>query len=161
MKVAFALTLLMLVNPPADVQPVATAAAAYNMSLEAPWTAKLRKSAPGELQLNVMERRGSMLGTGVKLADLEGLSTADLDSGKPVTFVLRREAGTVTFSGRFRDGEGEGTLRYDGDADYWSRITAMGIANDWSERRTQLLALPLLDVRTDYIAALRREGAMG
>jgi hypothetical protein len=162
MKVAFALPLLMMLNPPAEVAPVAaTARADYNIAVEAPWTAKLSTSDAGKLQVNVMERRGSMLGTGVMLADLKGLSRADLDSNKPVTFVLRREAGTVTFTGRFRDGEGEGTLRYDGNPDYWSRIAAMGIANDWSERRTQLLALPLLDVRTDYIAALRREGAMG
>jgi hypothetical protein len=162
MKVAFALPLLMMLNPPAEVAPVAASARAdYNIAIEAPWTAKLSKSDAGKLQVNVMERRGSMLGTGVMLADLEGLSRADLDSNKPVTFVLRREAGTVTFTGRFKDGEGEGTLRYAGDAGYWSRIAAMGIKNDWSERRYQLLALPLLDVRTDYIASLRREGAMG
>ncbi|HEV2567617.1 hypothetical protein [Sphingomonas sp.] len=162
MKVAFALPLLMLLNPPAEVRPVATAVAPENnVAVEAPWTAKLSKSDAGMLQLNVMERRGSMLGTGVKLAELEGLSAADLDSNRPVTFVLRREAGTMTFSGRFRGGEGSGTLRYDGSAAYWSRIAAMGVPNDWSERRYQLLALPLLDVRTDYIAALRREGAMG
>jgi hypothetical protein len=161
MKVAFALPLLMMLNPPAEVQPVATASAAHGRSIGAPWIAKLSKSDPAKLQLNVMERKGSMLGTGVPLADLEGLSPADLDSNRPVTFRLRREAGTVTFTGRFRNGEGQGTLRYDGDAVYWSRIAGMGIANDWSERRYQLLALPLLDVRTDYIAALRREGAMG
>jgi len=163
MKVAFALPLLMMMNPSAEVQPVATAQgfAASNLSVDAPWTAKLSTSNPGKLQVNVMERKGSMLGTGVMMADLEGLSAADLDSNRPVTFRLRREAGTVTFTGRFRDGEGEGTLRYDGDPGYWSRIAAMGIRNDWSERRYQLLALPLLDVRTDYIAALRREGTMG
>lgn len=164
MKVAFALPLLMMLNPPSEVQPVAATAAAsaeYNLSVEAPWTAERSESDPTKLQINVMERKGSTLGTGVLLADLEGLSAADLDSNRPVTFRLRREAGTVTFTGRFRDGEGEGTLRYDGDPGYWSRIAAMGIRNDWSERRYQLLALPLLDVRTDYIAALRREGGMG
>jgi hypothetical protein len=164
MKAVLVLPLLMLLNPPSEVQPVSATAEAradYNLSVEAPWTAKISKSDPGKLQVNVIERKGSMLGTGVKLADLQGLSTADLDSNRPVTFVLRREAGIVTFTGRFRNGEGDGTLRYEGDAGYWSRIRAMGIRNDWSERRYQLLALPLLDVRTDYIAALRREGAMG
>lgn len=161
MKAVFALPFLLMMNPPAETRPVADAKAEYNLALETPWTASVRKSDPGMLQLNVSERKGSMLGTSVKIADLEGLTAADLDSGRPVTFRLRREAGVVTFSGRFRNGEGEGTLRYDGDAVYWSRIAAMGIANDWSKERYQLLALPLLDVRTDYIAALRREGAMG
>jgi hypothetical protein len=163
MKAVFALPLLMMINPPSEVQPVpavAQAPAEYNLAVETPWTAHVRTSDPETLQLNVSERRGSSLGTGVKLADLEGLTQADLNSGKPVTFRLRREAGTVTFSGRFRDGKGEGTLRYEGDPDYWSRIAAMGVENDWSRKTYQLLALPLLDVRTDYIAALRREGAV-
>ena len=145
-------------------QPEATAtaqaSAEYNLSVEAPWTAHVRQSEPGELQLNVSERKGSMLGTGVALADLEGLNATDLNSGRPVTFRLRREAGTITFTGRFRDSKGEGTLRFDGDPAYWSKIAAMGVQNDLLSRRVNLLALPLLDVRTDYIAALRREGAL-
>jgi hypothetical protein len=162
MKAVLLLPMLFMLNPATDVQPIAASALAdATVAIEAPWTAKRSKSDPGKLQLSVMERRGSMLGTGVRLVDFEGLSAADLDSNRPVTFVLRREAGTVTFTGRFRDGEGEGTLRYQVDPGYWSRIGGMGIRNDWSERRYQLLALPLLDVRTDYIAALRREGAMG
>jgi hypothetical protein len=36
----------------------------------------------------------------------------------------------------------------------------MGVDNDLTTRRVNLLALPLLDVRSDYIAALRREGAI-
>lgn len=147
--------------PPAPAQASASASAAYDLSVEAPWTARVQDSAPGKLQISVMERKGSTLGTGLLLADLEGLSAADLNSDRPVTFRLRREAGTVTLAGRFRDGRGEGTLRYDGDHAYWARIGAMDIRNDWSERRYRLLALPMLDVRTDYIAALRREGAMG
>lgn len=158
MKAVFAMPLLMMMNPPAEVQPTASATAAYNLAVAAPWSASVKQDA---LQVTVSERKGSSLGVTVKLADLEGLSAADLDSGRPVTFRLRREAGVVTFTGHFRSGKGEGTLRYDGDAGYWSRIAAMGVANDWSGKRGQQLALPLLDVRTDYIAALRREGALG
>jgi hypothetical protein len=158
------LAMLLLLNPPGDVRPAATAVAgaeaAYNLSIDAPWTAKIGKSDPAKLQFNVSERKGSMLGVGVPIAELEGLSAADLDSGRPVTFTLRREAGAITFTGRFEDGLGEGTLRYVGDPAYWAKIAAMGIENDWSDRRYNLLALPLLDLRTDYIAALRREGAM-
>jgi hypothetical protein len=166
MKAALLPLVLLSVNPatetkaPPEALATAQASAAYNLSVEAPWDATTRSSDPGTLQLHISERKGSSLGVSVKLTELEGLTTADLDSGKPVTFRLRREAGIVTFSGRFRDGKGEGMLRYDGDAGYWSRIAAMGVQNDWDQSRYQLLALPLLDVRTDYIAALRREGAL-
>ena len=139
---------------------VAAESAASAVSVEASWTAQVRPSDPSRLQLNVSERKGSVLGTGVRLADLEGLSAADLHSGRPVTFRLRREAGTITFTGRFRNGDGEGTLRFAGDPAYWSKIAAMGVENDLLSRRVNLLGLPLLDVRTDYIAALRREGAI-
>lgn len=139
----------------------AVADAKYNLAVEAPWTAHVRKSDPGELQLNVSEGKGSSLGMSVKIAELEGLTAADVQgSGKPVTFTLRREAGTITFTGRFANGSGQGTLRYQGDPAYWARIAAMGIQNDLLDRQVNLLALPLLDVRSDYIAALRREGAM-
>lgn len=158
----FALALVSTENPrEASATASVAARAAYNLSVDASWTARISERDPAKLQLNVVERKGSTLGTAILLADLEGLNRADLNAGKLVTFALRREAGPVTFTGRFRDGRGEGTLRYVGDAGYWARIAAMGVRNDWSERRYQLLALPLLDVRADYIAALRREGAIG
>lgn len=130
------------------------------VTVEAPWTARLDRSDADQLQLSVRERPGSSMGAGIKLAELDGLTAADLRSGKPVTFRLVREAGTITFTGSFRDGEGSGNLRFDGDPAYWSKLAAMGVQNDIIDRRTGLLGLPLLDVRSDYIAALRREGAL-
>lgn len=161
MKAALLALSVLALNPQGDA-PVrdTTAAASAVSAVSGTWSASVRKSDRATLQLTVSERKGSVLGTGVRISDLEGLAVADLDSGKPVTFRLRREAGVVTFAGRFRGGKGEGTLRYDGDPGYWSRIAAMGVANDWRGKDTQLLALPVLDVRTDYIAALRREGAL-
>jgi hypothetical protein len=145
----------------AAAPPAAAAATTDNLSVEAPWTAHVRKSDPGELQLDVSKDKGSSLGMSLKLAELEGLTAADLQgSGKPVTFTLRREAGTIAFTGRFANGSGQGTLRYEGDPAYWARINAMGVRNDLLDRSVNLLALPLLDVRSDYIAALRREGAI-
>jgi hypothetical protein len=145
----------------AAAPPAAAAATTDNLSVEAPWTAHVRKSDPGELQLDVSKDKGSSLGMSLKLAELEGLTAADLQgSGKPVTFTLRREAGTIAFTGRFANGSGQGTLRYEGDPAYWARINAMGVQNDLLDRSVNLLALPLLDVRSGYIAALRREGAM-
>ena len=74
------LAMLLLLNPPGDVRPAATAVAgaeaAYNLSIDAPWTAKIGKSDPAKLQFNVSERKGSMLGVGVPIAELEGLSAA-------------------------------------------------------------------------------------
>jgi hypothetical protein len=156
--------ILLGIGPAPEGQPPVTATASadapYNLSIEAPWTARLSRSDPGRLQLEVRERPGSSLGTGVKLIDLEGLMEADLSSGKPVSFRLVREAGTIVFTGTFRNEEGAGTLRFDGNPAYWSKLAAMGVRNDLTNRNTGLLGLPLLDVRSDYIADLRREGAI-
>lgn len=160
MKAALA-ALMLLGMTGAPPTPKTAADNVQNLSVEASWTAHVRKSNHGELQLNVSEERGSMLGISVKLADLDGLSPADLEGRSgPVTFALHREAGTIIFTGRFSNGSGQGSLRYDGNPAYWSKIEAMGVENDWSSRRRNLLALPLLDVRTDYIESLRREGAI-
>ncbi|MCV5919386.1 hypothetical protein OFN60_38755, partial [Escherichia coli] len=73
--------------PERSTLAVAAADAPYNLSIEAPWTAHVRKSDPAELQLNVSEREGSMLGVSVKLSDLEGLTREELNgTGRPVTF---------------------------------------------------------------------------
>lgn len=143
-----------------DIAPGPIAGAATTMSLEAPWIAHISRSDPTRLQLNVRDGAHSSFGTSIALADLEGLSAADIADGKPVTFHLRREAGTIAFSGAFRNGEGSGTLRFDSAPAYWSRLSAMGVENDLTARRVNLIGLVLLDVRSDYIAALRREGAI-
>lgn len=160
MKAALAAMIFLGVAPAPEVRTQAAANAEYILSVEAPWTAHLNRSDPSQLQLDVRERPGSSLGTGIRLTDLEGLSEADLRSGKPVNFRLVREAGTIHFSGTFRNGEGGGTLRFEGNPAYWSKLAAMGVRNDLTDRRAGILGLPLLDVRSDYIADLRREGAI-
>lgn len=165
MKPALPILLLAALAAVADAQPpvaaAAQASADYAVSVEAPWTASIGKTDPTRLHINILERRGGMLGASVPIAELTGLTAARIEgAGGPVSFVLRREAGTVTFTGRFANGAGQGTLRYVSDPGYRSRIAAMGVRNDMVREKSNVLALPLLDVRTDYIAAMRREGAI-
>lgn len=148
----------------AEIPPETTAAAATqsNLSVEGGWTAQAHKSDSPELQLNVSAHKGSTFGTPIKVADLEGLSPAALKgSNRPVTFALRRESGTIIFTGRFDAGSGRGTLRFQLDPAYLAKIAAMRVENDWNRQRFDLLSLPMVDLRTSEIAALRREGATG
>jgi len=164
MKPVLPILLLAAFGASADAQPEARATAAanahYPITVDAPWTASISKSDPTKGHINIIENRHGMLGTSVPIAELSGLTAEELKgTGRPVTFVLRRQSGTITFSGRFANGTGQGTLRYVSDPAYFARLATMGVRNDLSEERANVLALPMLDVRTDYIEALRKEGA--
>ncbi|MFD1611206.1 hypothetical protein ACFSCW_05255 [Sphingomonas tabacisoli] len=165
MKLALAMAMLAglgaaTAEPQATATVTATARAEAAFAVDAPWTATVGKKDPTELHINVMEREHGTLGVSVPLADLAGLTGAELyGTGKPVTFVLRRESGTVTFTGRFANGTGQGTLHYAADPAYFARVQALGVRNDLLRERANVLALPLLDVRSDYIAAMHGEGA--
>jgi len=161
MKAALLTFLALALGGVPSAQPIAAAAGAYNPAVDAPWTANISKSDRAKLHINVIENQHGTLGTSVPIAELSGLTQQELQgTGRPVTFTLRREAGTITFTGRFANGTGQGTLHYQGDPAFWAKIQGLGVENDLTTRRVNLLALPLLDVRSDYIAALRREGAM-
>lgn len=162
MKPALPILFLAAFGASADAQTDtrAPAEASTRYAIDAPWTASISKSDPSKLHINIIEDRHGTLGTSVPIAELAGLTAEELrGAGRPVTFVLRRESGTIAFSGRFANGTGQGTLHYASNPAYFSRLAAMGVRNDMSDKRTNMLALPMLDVRTDYIAALRKEGA--
>jgi hypothetical protein len=165
MKPVLPILLLAAFGTSADAQPEARAnapsSAQFPAAIDAPWTATISKSDRTKLHINIIENRHGTLGTSVPIAELSGLTAEELQgTGRPVTFVLRRESGTITFSGRFADGTGQGTLHYVSDPGFFARVAAMGVRNDLNTERTNVLALPMLDVRTDYIAALRNEGAL-
>jgi hypothetical protein len=162
MKPALPILFLAAFGASPDAQPDARAAAAASAryAVDAPWTASISKSDSSKLHINIIENRHGTLGTSVPIAELSGLTAEELKgTGRPATFVLRRESGTITFSGRFANGTGQGTLHYDADPAFFARLAAKGVRNDLTDRRTNVLALPMLDVRSDYIEALRREGA--
>ncbi|MBA2920112.1 hypothetical protein GON01_00220 [Sphingomonas sp. MAH-20] len=162
MKPALLILFLAAFGASADAQADARAAAAARAgyAVDAPWTASISKSDPAKLHVSIIEKEHGMLGTSLPIAELEGLTADELKgTGRPVTFVLRRQSGTITFSGRFANGTGQGTLRYVADPAYFARLAAIGVRNDLSTERANVLALPMLDLRTDYIEALRREGA--
>src|SRR6476620_7189712 len=102
MKPALPILLLAALGASADAQPAASVAARanadYNMSVEAPWIAKVSDRHQDQLNVNVSGERGSMVGSNVAIADLAGLSRDALfGPDHPVRFELRRESGTIFF----------------------------------------------------------------
>ena len=93
---------------------LALAAAAHAESLRGMWTASTWSVKDIErIQLN-MQREHSNWGQDFKIASFEGLSRAQIMSAAdvPVKFAMRRDAGTISFDGSFRDGEGAGHFNF-------------------------------------------------
>jgi hypothetical protein len=128
------------------------------------WTATTGKRPDGRLQLQ-LHRGHDNTGQTMKIADFTGLSAAQVASAAatPVTFSLRREAGTVSFEGSFRAGSGSGTFVFAPDAAYLEELRSLGVPASRGKHRgeseeEQLLSLAVLDVSTDFIRSMQGAG---
>ena len=141
------------------------AAAVHAESLRGMWTASTWSVKDIErIQLN-MNREHSNWGQDFKISAFEGLSRAQITSGSdvPVKFALRRDAGTISFDGSFRDGEGAGHFTFTPDETYLGTLRSMHIAlDDDSERgRTvgeELYRLTMFDVSLNFIRQMHDLG---
>ena len=141
------------------------AAALHAESLRGMWTASTWSVKDIErIQLN-MQREHSNWGQDFKIAAFDGLSRAQITSASdaPVKFALRRDAGTISFDGSFRDGEGAGHFVFTPNETYLGTLRSMHIAlDDDSERgRTEgeeLYRLAMFDVSLDFIRQMHDLG---
>ena len=79
-----------------------------------------------------------------------------LERSRP-TFEFRRDAGVIRFNGRFEEGWGEGTYRFEGDTRF---LKALDLANVEDIDEDELLAMVVHDVRTDWVKGLQQAGVM-
>ena len=113
-----------------------------------------------------MARRNSNTGQTMQIADLTGLTLAQINSSTstPVQFQLRREAGTVTFEGTFKQGYGAGQFSFAPNRSYEAAIRALGVRGDRNKRGDgdiddeDLLHLAIHDVSTEFIRSMKAEG---
>lgn len=126
--------------------------------VEGTWEGE-RKS-DGRLHLSMSFGKHSRTGQTYRIADFEGLGAAQIAAATstPVTFRLRREAGTITFNGTFDDGEGSGRFTFEPDRSFESRIRSLGVDSDDALSERELFHLALFDVSSQYIADLRAAG---
>jgi beta-lactamase regulating signal transducer with metallopeptidase domain len=98
-------------------------------------------------------------GTRVPLDRFEGLSQAVLsgnaNANTPVTFTLRRDAGTFTFKGLFQDGVGAGTYGYTANPNFPAELAKRGIARP---NAAQQYDMARSDVGLDFIDELGKQG---
>jgi hypothetical protein len=128
------------------------------------WTATRHKGQPGRLQLQ-LQHENSNNGQTIDVSALNGLTAAQIAAATatPVSFSLRREAGTVAFEGTFRNGSGGGDFVFTPNLEYLETVRGMGVPVKAGDRHRSsleehLLSFALLDVSTAYIRSMQAAG---
>jgi len=103
----------------------------------------------------------------MKLADYTGITLEQIDSPTqvPVLFRLAREAGTITFEGSFRHGDGAGQFSFEPNRGYIDSLRATGVAFELKRHSKKnqteeelLFTLAQFDVSTAFIRSMQAEG---
>jgi hypothetical protein len=143
-----------------------TASSAF--ALEGAWTASREDKRPDRVYFNLTSGLWNNNGMTMSLSAFTNLTAAQIDAQTmtPVTFEMRREAGTIALEGTFRRGKGAGQYTFTPDRSYIDKLRAVGVAFDLEGRhhrreRTEeedLFTLALHDVSTAYIKSMQNIG---
>jgi len=91
----------------------------------------------GTVHLRLTELNSSS-GSNIAIDKLEGLTAAQLATGGPVQFRLRRDAGTFTFEGVVRGGVGAGTYTFAADPAFPAELAKRGFARPTAQEQYQM-----------------------
>jgi len=130
------------------------------------WVASKQDAKPGRIYMSMMRTHWGHQGNTMKLADFAGLSDAQLASVTqvPVQFQLRRDAGTITFEGTFKNGDGAGQFTFAPNGGYANAVRAAGVEFNLRRNREprpeeeDLFTLAMVDLSTAYIRSMQAEG---
>ena len=119
-------------------------------------TWEVRRGKNDSMQLSMRHGR-SQHGRSIPLASLEGLTAAQLSSGGPVRFQVRRDAGTFAFDGTARDGVAGGVCSFTPSPTFGAELARRGVsgltAGDQQEMARHDVGLALVDeLRTQKYA---------
>jgi hypothetical protein len=134
---------------------------AFAQEIRGTWAASSEK--PGTLHLS-LTRKHNHNGQTYPLSVFEGLTTAQLTAGAqtPVQFRLLREAGTVSFEGLFRQGEGAGHFSFAPNRQFLQTLRSLGVEPGRKKKQNSeeetLFHLALHDVSSDFIRSMQAEG---
>lgn len=142
------------------------AGAALASDIHGAWTATTDRERPGRLYLGYTHDRWNHNGDTLKVADLSGLTQAQIDSDTSthVQFQLAREAGTISFEGTFKRGDGAGQYSFEPNRAFIDTLRNLGV--DFVLRRHRptgddddtLFQLTLMDVSSSFIRSMQSLG---
>ncbi|HEX8253531.1 MAG TPA: hypothetical protein VF846_10305 [Thermoanaerobaculia bacterium] len=136
-------------------------------ALEGAWTARPIEDKTDEVQFSMSWRSHHMTSTSMRITAFSGLTQAQMrvTTSTPVSFQLRRDAGTATFDGSFRNGLGAGQFAFAPNPNYLQSMRDLGVSLE--ERRTgkrereeaeTLLSYAIHDVSLAYVRSMQAAG---
>ncbi|PYQ26527.1 MAG: hypothetical protein DMF56_24210 [Acidobacteria bacterium] len=141
------------------------AGAALASDIHGAWTANADRERPGRMYLGYTRNRWNHNGDTLNVADLSGLTSAQIDSesSTPVQFQLAREAGTISFEGTFKRGDGAGQYSFQPNRAFIDTLRGLGV--DFVLRRyggqdddDTLFQLTMQDVSSSFIRTMQALG---
>ena len=126
------------------------------------WHAYVKNGDSEQLQFSLHMDDNGQIGRGFDRSDFTDLTQVQVQSAErvPVRFELRREAGTVTFDGTFRDGRGGGDFTFVPSRDYAKRLEWLRVEFERKEvdEDGELFSLAINDVSTEFIRSMQMIG---
>ena len=136
--------------PSAAVEPAQTMEGTWHARLQESWSRDAERWM--SFQLERAREYDRHFGMSVRLSDLDGLGTRDERlTARGVRFALRRDAGSVTFEGDFRDGRGAGTWDFSPNGEFVAamRKTFRELSQD------EVLKMALIDVSRSFAQSVQ------
>lgn len=130
------------------------AAATLHASIKGGWTAEADGDA--RVQINMSHGHHSNMGMTFELAELQGLTAAQLAARAvtPVAFRFANDAGVTQFEGSFKDGDGGGHFTFTATPDFLTKMKAAGVRVDEAVDEDDLFAYSMLDLTPAYVTEL-------
>ena len=141
------------------------AGTAQSTDVHGTWTAEIhnskvflqtRTTPPPDWNRSGDWRGDWSMGQSVPIEDLTGLANDERLTAASLRFELRREAGTLSFEGAFRDGRGAGLFTFAPRPEFANDMKRLGYGEDLPVWRRYQMAMQ--DVGPRYINALKSEG---
>jgi hypothetical protein len=137
-------------------------------ALDGAWTASMRDDRD-HINFNFTTGNFNNNGMTLTVAAFTSLTPSQIyaTTMTPVNFEMRREAGTISYEGTFRNGKGAGQFTFAPDRTYIDKVRALGLTFELSERRRHreghtedddLFTCAVHDVSTAYIRSMQAIG---
>jgi hypothetical protein len=134
--------------------------------IDGAWTANA-DTKTDRIYVSLTRGRQNQNGNTYRLADLRGLTTAQIDAAArtDVKFEMGRDPGTIVFEGTFRNGRGAGQFTFTPNRGFAAALRGMRLDfDDWESKDSEeerLYFLASIGMSMDYIRAMEAEGFRG